>query len=133
MELGNKLMEENQFYFDLGQELVKESMQQQQPCSRSANDMVFTNVDELNEFLACNTAMEFEHDTENLLEKDPMNVELEMRPKMGKLFEIEPEPEPEPKLISEIDKLLEKDPMDELGFSWEIKVFRPLWHCNQPP
>ena len=112
MELENKLMEENQFDFDLGQELVKESMQQQQPCSRSANDMVFTNVDELNEFLACNTAMEFEEpDTENLIEKDPTNIEPEMRPKMGKMFENEPEPEPEPKLIVEIDKLLEKDPM----------------------
>ena len=68
MEWENKLMEDNQF--DLGQDVVKDALQQQQR-SASANEMIFTNDDELNEFLACNTAVEFELDTENLHEKDP--------------------------------------------------------------
>ena len=117
MELENKLIGENQFDFDLGQELVKESMQQQ-PCSRSANDMVFTNDNELNKFLDCNNAMEFdEPNTENLLEKDPktkMKSENEIEIGNEKRIEIEKLTEIENDLERpDSEKWLEKDPIDK--------------------
>ena len=61
-------MEENQGnQFNFG-EVVNDSspppQQQQQPCSTSAiaSEMKFTDDDELNDFLAGNTAVEFEFD-----------------------------------------------------------------------
>ena len=115
MELENKLMEDNQF--DLGQDVVKDSLQQQQPRSASANEMIFTNDDELNEFLACNTAMEFESDTENLHEKDPnTKINSEKWIEFVKLNEIKELNVDDLENGPENEKLLEKDPKTKMKF-----------------
>ena len=115
MELENKFMELD---FDLGQDVVKDALQlqqqqlQQQPRSASANEMIVTNDDELNEFLACNTAVEFdEPDTENLHEKDPKTkMKSEKWIEIEKLNEIEELNVDDLENGPENEKLLEKDP-----------------------